>query len=339
METHKLTRREFLKTIALAAMGLYLPSNLSNLYALPYRTGRVIPESIDAYDQPSVSGIKTRLYWKDSILPIIGVVLGKDKDAYNRIWYQVNENEYVYSGYIQPVNTVINQVEMEIPRGGMLAEVTVPYTDARWEADPAASVAYRFYYQTTHWVVGVSIGVDNEYWYRILDDKWELTYFVPAKHLRIIPKEELTPLSPEVPTREKYIEVRTREQLVIAYEYNKIVFVAKTATGARFSDGNFSTPPGTHYVFHKRPFRHMAAGNLAYNGYDLPGVPWVSYFTERGVAFHGTFWHNDYGRPRSHGCVNLTPAASKWIYRWTTPVVPANAQYAYKKYGTRVEVI
>ena len=82
----------------------------------------------------------------------------------------------------------------------------------------------------------------------------------------------------------------------------------------------------------------MAAGNLAANGFDLPGVPWVSYFTERGVAFHGTYWHNDYGRPRSHGCVNLTPAAAKWIYRWTNPVVPPEKQRMVKSFGTIVNV-
>ena len=106
-----------------------------------------------------------------------------------------------------------------------------------------------------------------------------------------------------------------------------------------FSNGKFYTPPGRHKTFHKRPSRHMAAGNLAYNGYDLPGIPWVCYITERGIAFHGTYWHNDYGRPRSHGCINLTPQAAKWIYRWTLPVVPPNEQKMYNEFATRVDVI
>jgi lipoprotein-anchoring transpeptidase ErfK/SrfK len=37
------------------------------------------------------------------------------------------------------------------------------------------------------------------------------------------------------------------------------------------------------------------------------------------VAFHGTYWHTDYGTPRSHGCVNMRPEEAKWLYRWTTP--------------------
>ncbi len=62
----------------------------------------------------------------------------------------------------------------------------------------------------------------------------------------------------------------------------------------------------------------MAAGDIASNGFDLPGVPWVLYITESGISFHGTYWHNDYGRPHSHGCINLAPQAAKWLFRWTT---------------------
>jgi lipoprotein-anchoring transpeptidase ErfK/SrfK len=83
----------------------------------------------------------------------------------------------------------------------------------------------------------------------------------------------------------------------------------------------------------------MAAGDIASNGYDLPGVPWICYITEKGISFHGTYWHNDYGRPRSHGCINLTPAAAKWLFRWTLPIVPADSQDVYEDFGTQVDVV
>ena len=74
--------------------------------------------------------------------------------------------------------------------------------------------------------------------------------------------------------------------------------------------------------------------------YDLPGVPWVSFFTGTGDSFHGTYWHNDYGRPRSHGCVNLTPDDAKFIYRWTSPVVPPETAYLYDPgSGTKVNIV
>jgi lipoprotein-anchoring transpeptidase ErfK/SrfK len=83
----------------------------------------------------------------------------------------------------------------------------------------------------------------------------------------------------------------------------------------------------------------MAAGNLANNGYDLPGVPWVLYLTQSGISFHGTYWHNDYGAPHSHGCINLSPQAAKWLYRWTSPIVQPEKEYVYGYTGTHVEIV
>ncbi len=83
----------------------------------------------------------------------------------------------------------------------------------------------------------------------------------------------------------------------------------------------------------------MANGDLTASGYDLPGVPWVMYFTEAGLSLHGTFWHNDFGHPKSHGCVNLSVAAAKWLFRWTDPVVKPDAQFAYQPTGTTLEIV
>jgi lipoprotein-anchoring transpeptidase ErfK/SrfK len=82
----------------------------------------------------------------------------------------------------------------------------------------------------------------------------------------------------------------------------------------------------------------MATGDIASNGFDLPGVPWVLYITEGGISFHGTYWHNDYGIPHSHGCINMSPIAAKWFYRWSMPTVPPDKYLMYGYIGTRVEI-
>ncbi|MBI3176443.1 MAG: L,D-transpeptidase [Chloroflexi bacterium] len=61
------------------------------------------------------------------------------------------------------------------------------------------------------------------------------------------------------------------------------------------------------------------SGGTPQNGYDLPGVPWVSYFAGNGAALHGTYWHNDFGTPKSAGCINLRPQDARWLFRWTLP--------------------
>ena len=334
-----ISRREFLKLGGLGFFGFVTSPKLTSRAQFTHQQGRVIYELIESFDQPSFSGNVIRQYWLDTVVNITASTIGDHEPDYNRIWYQINHEGWVHSGAIQPVQTYINEPVAEIPPGGQLAEVTVPYTEARWDAGPDEHVAYRFYYETTHWVIGFLYAPDGSPWYRILDDKWDLIYFVSARHMRLIPPTELSTLSPGVPAKAKRIEVLTTEQVVVAYEWDQPVFMARTATGAEFSNGKFYTPLGRHKTFHKRPYRHMAAGNLAYNGYDLPGIPWVSYITESGIAFHGTYWHNDYGQPRSHGCINLTPQASKWIYRWTLPAVPYNEQSTYDQFATIVDIL
>jgi lipoprotein-anchoring transpeptidase ErfK/SrfK len=108
--------------------------------------------------------------------------------------------------------------------------------------------------------------------------------------------------------------------------------VARTSTGA--VEG--STPQGEFIVERKQPSRHMAATEG--NGYDLPGVPWVCFIHWNGVSLHGTYWHNNYGNVMSHGCINLTPEAAKWFFRWTVPVVAAGDDYEESESGTRVIV-
>ena len=301
--------------------------------------GRVLVDSVNVYDVPSFEGKRINIYWRDRVLPLTGITIGKSIDSFNMVWYKVGDEGYVHSGDLQPVFTITNPVVRQIPPDGTLAEVTVPFTDAHWDPGRDELVAYRFYYGTTYWVVDIVEDDQGNPWYGVRDDKWEYVFYTPAQHLRFISVDELTPISSTVPPNEKRIEVYIPQQVMVAYEYDQPVFMARVASGAVFSNGDYSTPIGRHMTFHKRASRHMARGNLAANGNDLPGVPWNSYINEDGVAFHGTYWHNNFGHPRSHGCINLTIQASKWVYLWTQPVVPPDQEGIYKRTGTAVDII
>lgn len=300
--------------------------------------GRIIDRTVWAYDEPNLKAKRSKLYWHDLVIPITNTTVGDDETAYNRIWYQLENSGYAYSGGIQPVRTILNKPQQEIPTRGALGEVSVPYTDAYLEANLSSDLIYRLYYETVHWVTKAVSGVDGSLWYSLLDDKFEQYYYVPAKHIRLIPNEELTPLSPDVPGENKLVEVRLNDQLLLAYENGKVVFATRISTGAKKMSGKYTTPDGDFITFHKRPTRHMAAGDIASNGFDLPGVPWVLYITKGGISFHGTYWHNDYGHPHSHGCINLAPQVAKWLYRWTLPSVPPEKPLVYGYVGTKVTI-
>ncbi|MBT4841980.1 MAG: L,D-transpeptidase [Anaerolineae bacterium] len=340
-----LSRRDFLKLAGLGFATAFLPTGSTKAHAasglLPDQEGRVAETNIQLFEKPSPNAAHTKEAWQDIVLPITGIALSDDEEAHNRIWYKMGEDGYAYSGDIQPVLTRLNKPVHAHPKEGSLVEVSVPYTDARTEPKEDAELVYRLYYETTHWVVETIIDENTQkVWYLLRDDKWnDKKYYVLASHLRIIPSSELRPISPEVPEYKKSIEVRLRQQIVVAYEGSHPVFAARAATGARFASGKYFTPQGIFKTYYKRPSRHMAAGNLANSGYDLPGVPWVLYITESGISFHGTYWHNDFGHPRSHGCINLAPHAAKWLYRWTAPVVKPDKEFVYGYTGTHVEII
>ncbi len=340
MSKSNISRRDFLKLSGYGLMGMLLPNLSMNPPADIFDTllGRVIDRSLWSYDEPDRKSKRKKLYWHDLTFRITNSTISEDVNAYNRVWYEVEEGGYVYSGSVQPVRTVLNEPQM-ISLKGALGEVSVPFTDAHLEADPNSELVYRLYYETVHWVTASAVRPDGGIWYALLDDKFEKQYFVPGEHIRLIPNDELAPLSTDIDNADKRIQVRLNDQLVLAYEKDRLVFATRTATGGRLRSGTYTTPVGDYITFHKRPTRHMAAGDLAASGFDLPGVPWVTYIKENGTSFHGTYWHNDYGRPRSHGCINLTPQAAKWLYRWTNPAVPLDKVFVYGHAGTRVEIV
>lgn len=334
-----LSRRDFLKLAGYGMLGLSLPgfsrSNFTQTFYSDLQ-GRIIAKSLWMHDEPSPQSNRIEMYWRDLVVPLTGAAISEDKEAHNRVWYEIDSRGYVYSGSVQPVKTVLNQPISDVPPSGLMGEISVPFTDAHEKPDAVSKVAQRLYYETVHWITKTTNDADGQTWYRLLDDKWNLFYYIPAEHMRLIPDDELAPISPDVPDADKLIEVKLTKQLVLAYEDSRLVFAARTATGDRIKNRRWETPQGQFITYYKRPTRHMAAGDIAASGFDLPGVPWVLYITKSGISFHGTFWHNDYGAPRSHGCINLTPQAAKWLYRWTSPVVESGKQFAYESFGTKV---
>jgi lipoprotein-anchoring transpeptidase ErfK/SrfK len=336
-----ISRRDFLKLAGYSMLGLTLPDFSQTFKTQTFDAdlqGRVIEKSLWMYSEPTPESERVEMFWRDLVVPLTGAAISEDEEAYNRVWYEVDSKGYVYSGSIQPVNALLNNPVSEVPASGLLGEVSVPFTDAHEEPDADSPVAHRLYYETVHWITDSVIGADGEAWYRLLDDKMNLFYYAPARHLRIVFEDELAPLSPEIPDFQKLIEVNLTRQLVLAYEGSRLVFATRAATGNQYRSRYWATPVGQFITFYKRPTRHMAAGDIASSGFDLPGVPWVLYITKSGISFHGTYWHNDYGHPRSHGCINLTPQASKWLYRWTAPTVKPGKQFAYEYFGTTVDI-
>ena len=333
-------RRDFIKLSASGALGLFLAeTGLDRALALsehPASYGRVLMNGLFMFDAPSFNSAQWKAYGKDQVVPISEVVEGDEGNPYNKAWYRIGEEGFTYSGWLQPVETRYNKPVFDIHEEGQIGEITVPFSQAR----PEPSILYngrRLYYQTTHWVKKAVINREQKsVWYEIYDFHLRNSFYVPSYDMRILPNEELAPLSPEVPETLKHIYVDLGTQTVTAFEDDKPVLVARCSSGA----GNTKTPLGDFRTYHKSPSVHMTNQGDAIEGiFDLPGVPWCSFFTGTGIAFHGTYWHNDYGRPRSHGCINMKSEDAKFIYLWSNPVVPPGVDYLHLPgQGTAVQV-
>ena len=332
-----ISRRDFLKLsgagfLALALAELHLDKVLAES---PVRfQGRAAISGVPVYESASFSARQVKLLGRDQVVDLVSQLTGEG--AYNRVWYRYAEG-YLHSSDIQPVRTELQTPAAKLERKQVLGEVTVPFSDTRRGYDLYADRAYRVYYGTTHWVTAINTNsADGSIWYQIYDDRLKQSFHLNAQHLRLIPDEELSPLSRDIPDALKTIYVDLTSQYVMAFEDERLILRTRCASGA----GRNQTPRGRFDTYHKGPSVHMTNdGDPKKDLYDLPGVPWCSFFTGTGIAFHGTYWHNDFGKPRSHGCVNLPNSAAKFIYRWTSPTVPPEADYVHKpNTGTRVHV-
>lgn len=111
----------------------------------------------------------------------------------------------------------------------------------------------------------------------------------------------------------RWIRVDLSEQLVVAYEENKPIRAFVVSSGL----SRTPTVTGEYRIGTKVKAQTMSGGEGA-SYYNLPNVKWVQYFYQ-GYSFHGTYWHNDFGEPKSHGCLNMTNTDAKWLFDWAGP--------------------
>jgi len=339
-----MNRRDFLKKMGVASSAFLFPFKRKSGSVLPsIRLGRVASESLSIYDGPTDYGRILFQRYRDDILHIYDTVKSDDGPGYNPYWHRV-WGGYVHSAFVQNVKNQLNPLITEFPSSGLLMELTVPYSKSyRYTQNKKWEEFYMLYYSSTHWVFDVVDGPDGTPWYKISDGLLTLSYYVPAEHLRAVTAEELTPIHGDVDPKAKRIEISIDFQSLRAYENNALVneFLVSTGLPSRLSGPDIiptDTPKGDHIVRAKRPSVHMGDGTLRSDAeaYELPGVPWVSYFVPTtGVAIHGAYWHNNFGVTMSHGCINMQSEDAKWIYRWSSPY----PDESITNYHTPVDVI
>jgi len=342
MDEFKLfSRRQFLQIMGISALSIALPGEVlaqnklvEQLASSNKQLGRVCFHYSIVYKEPNERSKISDYLMYDSLIGLPKLITTEDSRGRPKKWWQLDEERFVEAGLVQPVEYHPNVSKQLIPEGGCLGEVTVPILNVHTKPNGTRS-RRNYYYSSTFWVLSRVFDSRGIAWYELLDDVNLLSYYVRAFGVRLVTKDELERISPDLPPETKRLELHLGDQKVIAFENEKAVFEASVSTGVLTG----STPLGTFQTKRKRPCRRMVNEPDLQNHYDLPGVPWVSYFTDGGVAFHGAYWHANWGRRMSNGCVNMQSEDAKWIYRWCVPEVPFDQYYYEEPNGTRVDVV
>ncbi len=353
------SRRDFLKLGGLTLGGLAFSPFLPGLTSFDDSfVVRIATAEMPVRKEPTDKSRIELTRYRDELVHIYEEVTAEEP-LHNPVWYRV-WGGYLHRGRLQKVKTIYQTPPNAIPEGKrLLTEVSVPFT-----------TPYRFsktfgwqpltpplYYGSAHWVEALETGPEMaDYkgaWYRIFDElDSNVSYHVPAIHLRVFSSEEMDPITPDVPHEQKKIEVNLSSQSLFAYEYGNLVFQTKISSGVPGDPTGgtgikTTTPDGKFFILEKDPAKHMGysyfssetTGNFLadIDNYVLPGVSWTSFFTTLGHAFHGTYWHENFGTPMSHGCINMRSEDANWLFRWARPI-HTNDAVATRGLGTVVEI-
>jgi len=137
-------------------------------------------------------------------------------------------------------------------------------------------------------------------------------------------------------TDERWIEIDLSDQKLYAHEGDRVVYEFLISSG-RWAP----TPTGEFRIWTKLKYTKMEGGKKGTGTYYyLPNVPYTQYFY-KGYGVHGTYWHNNFGQPMSHDCVNLSIPDAEKLFYWTSPLMVQGEGIAYPSKdnpGTRVVV-
>ncbi|MCS6844524.1 MAG: L,D-transpeptidase family protein [Caldilineales bacterium] len=217
-------------------------------------------------------------------------------------WYRIGVDRWVHGGYVR-------LAPGEAPSPGQPAASGLP---VGWVSASSLNVRQRPGTDATIPVVGQvrrnqrldileTRTVDGQRWHRIGEAQWVLGQWVAVATYQ--------PRPAAIAADELWVGVNLAQQTAVAYAGDRPVYAAMVATGA-------AGTPTVQGIF--RTWRRLPSGKMSGPGYYIEGVTWTCYFYD-GYALHTAYWHDSFGRPLSHGCVNLSPYDAWWIYQWSAP--------------------
>lgn len=280
-------------------------------FTLPLTYARVLTDHVPVYSSP--------LQISEGLSPVrtlgsgylwVSLVSTQPISAAGQLWYHINEEEYVPMQHL------------------------APYTPSQFRGitittQPTQPFAWLVYYVRPSLTPGVIL-TDTPWFIRydrvtisattqVTDWRWYQVdggYWLDERNLSVV-----RPLSRPagVGPNEKWLEVDLFEQNLVVYEGDRMVYATLVSSGLP----RWPTETGLHRLWTKIKMGKMSGGIEGDDYYFVEDVPWTMYFTGT-YGLHGAYWHDSFGFPHSHGCVNMTLTDAKWLFDWVTPAAGIN---------------
>lgn len=218
------------------------------------------------------------------------------------IYYLISTGEWVDGNYVSRISPpsfegFAVRSTPSIPFGWIL-DTTDIYIAPDFNAEKNGHILNRFDLVTVY----NTMKVGESDWYLVGQNEWVEKRFISVVYPNTTP--------PQGVTNGRWIELNLYHQTMTVYENHKMIFATLISSGM----DPFFTQPGLFQIYEKLPTETMSTGNDS-DYYYLEEVPWTMYF-DQARALHGSYWNSLFGYPRSHGCVNLSMADSRWLFDW-----------------------
>ena len=291
----------------LPAQSGLMEHNQSDASVLPLTYAYVITANVPVYASPAdaasgaepVRSLGAGYLW---------VSLYSTKPVYqgDQAWYQINAREYVRADQLALYRpSAFAGVNLDAQPDGPFAWFVYSVKPSATPGEAPAKDAQMLSRYTTVKIYEEQ-QVGDLTWYRVGENQW-----VDQRQLGVV---KVSARPEGVGPTDKWIEVNLFEQTLAAYEGDRMVYATLVSSGLPY----WKTEEGLFRIRSKVKMGKMSGRAGLPDYYFLEDVPWTMYFN-RDFALHGAYWHDKFGFPHSHGCVNLAPKDALWLYDWTTP--------------------
>lgn len=271
---------------------------------VPYHYGRVVSRGLAVYEKP---GDAVPVRWYTSAGTWVSIRAQRVVDG--EVWYLVDRGGWVPASVVRVGRLSefhgVRVVPGMPPRFGFVVADSLNVRPVPGVTDDNTPIGELSRYAVVP-ILEKKDALDGT-WYRIGGNRW-----VSARYVRrVTPVVRPENIGPD----ERWIEVNLKEQTLAAYEGSELVYATLISSGLP----RWQTITGLFRIWIKITARKMSGGDLDKGDYYyLADVPWTMYF-KGGYGLHAAYWHDDFGRPKSHGCINLSPLDAYWLFQWSTP--------------------